>query len=165
LNSAGRKLTVENDSEGRISNIIAPHPTEQTTHFIISHYDYDEAGNMICHTDALGQQMLFDYENHLLVKETWRNGHQWYFEYDGKNTGAKCIHTWGDGDIYNHKLTYTEGCTVVENSLGHNTTYYHKNGLPYIKIDGNGAEWQYRHNRFNELEWETDPLGNQQNYS
>ncbi|MEJ7736626.1 MAG: DUF6531 domain-containing protein [Chitinophagaceae bacterium] len=163
--SAGRILTVENDGQGRISNIFAPHPSELNNTFVIAHYDYDEAGNMTCHTDALGQRMEFDFENHLLVKETWRNGHQWYFEYDGKATGAKCIHTWGDGDIYNHKLTYTEGCTVVENSLGHNTTYYHKNGLPYIMVDGNGAEWKYRHNRFSELEWETDPMGNQQNYS
>ncbi len=165
IDCAGRKLIVKNDIEGRISDIIAPHPSELNNTFVIAHYDYDEVGNMICHTDALKQQMKFDYENRLLVKETWRNGHQWYFEYDGKTTGARCIHTWGDGDIYNHKLTYTEGCTVVKNSLGHRTTYYHKNGLPYIKIDGNGSEWEYRYNKFNELEWETDPLGNQYNYS
>ncbi|MEO6720590.1 MAG: DUF6531 domain-containing protein [Ferruginibacter sp.] len=165
IDSAGRTLTVENDSAGRIINIIAPHPSDPNNTFTIAHYKYDAFGNMICHIDALGQQMKFEYENHLLVKETWRNGHQWYFRYDGKSTGAKCIHTWGDDDIYNHKLTYTEGCTVVQNSLGHTTTYYHKNGLPYIKLDGNGAEWQYRYNRFNELEWETDPLGNQQNFS
>ncbi len=165
IDSSGRMLSVENDYEGRIINIHAPHTTELNKKFVIAHYDYDEAGNMICQTDALGQQMKFEYNNHLLIKEIWRNQHQWYFEYDGKKTGAKCIHTWGDGGIYNHKLTYTEGCTVVENSLGHKTTYYHKNGLPYMKSDGNGSEWQYRYNRFNELEWETDPLGNQQNYS
>jgi RHS repeat-associated protein len=163
--SAGRVLAVESDAEGRITAIMAPHPSGQGDAFPIARYTYDDAGNMICHTDALDQQMTFEYENHLLVKETWRNGHQWFFRYDGSSTGARCIHTWGDGDIYNHKLAYTTGCTVVENSLGHKTTYYHKNGLPYIKIDGNGAEWQYRYNRFNELEWETDPMGNQQNYS
>jgi RHS repeat-associated protein len=165
IDSAGRNLIVQNDKEGRISNIIAPHPSELNNTFVIAHYDYDVAGNMICHTDALGQQMLYDFENFLLVKETWRNGHQWYFEYDGTTTGARCLHTWGDGDIYNHKLTYLDGCTMVENSLGHTTTYYHKDGLPYIKVDGNGAEWKYRYNRFSELEWETDPLGNQENHS
>ncbi|WP_153796695.1 DUF6531 domain-containing protein [Foetidibacter luteolus] len=165
IDSAGRNLVVENDEEGRIINIIAPHPDEPGKTFVIAHYDYNEAGDMVCHTDALGQQMKFEYENHLLVKETWRNGHDWYFRYDGKTTGARCIHTWGDGNIYNHKLTYNEGMTLVENSLGFVTTYYHRNGLPYLKIDGNGGEWQYRYNRFSELEWETDPLGNQQNYS
>ncbi len=165
IDSADRILVVANDAEGRISNIVAPHPSQPDSSFVIAHYDYDERGNMICHTDALNQQMQFEYENHLLVKETWRNGHQWFFEYDGTTTGARCIHTWGDGDIYNHKLTYLEGITHVENSLGHVTTYYHRAGLPYKKIDGNGAEWGYRYNKYNELEWETDPLGNQQNYA
>ncbi|MEX6688132.1 DUF6531 domain-containing protein [Danxiaibacter flavus] len=163
--SANRILLVTNDEDGRIMDIIAPHPTDAGQTFVIAHYDYDERGNMICHTDALGQQMKFEYEHHLLVKETWRDGMQWYFEFEGIENGARCIHTWGDGNIYNHKLTYLEGCTLVENSLGHVTSYYHQNGLLYNKVDANGAEWGYRYNRFNELEWETDPLGNQQNYS
>ena len=165
IDSANRILDVENDDEGRIVNIVAPHPTEHKQKFVIAHYDYDDDGNMICHTDALGQKMKFEYEGHLLVKETWRDGMQWYFRYEGKTNGSRCIHTWGDGDIYNHKLTYLDGCTMVENSLGYTTSYYHNKGLLYNKVDANGAEWGYRYNRFNELEWETDPLGNQHNYS
>jgi RHS repeat-associated protein len=165
IDSAGRILTVQNDYEGRITSIHAPHPEEKEKTFAIASYAYDEEGNMICHTDALGQKMTFEYENHLLVKETWRNGQQWYFVYEDKTTGSRCIHTWGDGDLYNHKLTYLEGCTLVENSLGHITTYYHKGGLVYRKTDANRADWEYRHNKFNELEWETDPLGNQHAYA
>jgi RHS repeat-associated protein len=165
IDSAGRQLSVENDEFGRISSIIAPHPTDADRTFAISQYEYDDDGNMICQTDALGQKMRYEYQQHLLTKETWRNGQQWYFVYDGKANGAKCIHTWGDGDIYNHKLTYLEGVTKVENSLGHITSYHLKGGLVSSKIDGNGEEWQYRYNKFNELEWETDPLGNQQSYT
>jgi RHS repeat-associated protein len=165
IDSASRELNVENDEEGHIINIIAPHPKEQNKKFTIAHYDYDELGNMICHTDALGQRMKFEYEQHLLVKETWRDGMQWYFRYEGNSNGSRCIHTWGDGNIYNHKLTYLEGCTMVENSLGHTTSYYHNKGLLYNKVDANGGEWGYRYNRFNELEWKTDPVGNQMNYS
>lgn len=165
IDSAGRELTVQNDYAGRITAILAPHPEEEDKTFVIAKYEYDEAGNLICHTDALGQKMSYEYQHHLLTKETWRNGHQWYFVYDGNQSGARCIHTWGDGDLYNHKLTYKEGCTLVENSLGHLTTYYHKDGLVYSKIDGNGAEWQYRHNQYHDLEWETDPLGNQHAYA
>ncbi|MEO5684602.1 MAG: DUF6531 domain-containing protein [Chitinophagaceae bacterium] len=163
--SAGRILTVEHDFEGRIAQITAPHPTETGKTFVITKYEYDDEGNMICQTDALGQKMLFEYENHLLVKETWRDGQQWYFLFDGKATGARCIHTWGDGDLYNHRLTYNQGQTIVENSLGHTTIYNHRHNLLHSKIDGNGAEWKYRYNRFNDLEWETDPLGNQQSYT
>lgn len=165
IDSAGRILTVQNDFEGRIITIHAPHPEDKEKTFAIASYTYDDEGNMICHTDALGQKMTFEYQNHLLVKETWRNGQQWYFVYEGKTTGSRCIHTWGDGDLYNHKLTYLEGCTFVENSLGYITTYYHKGGLVYRKVDANNAEWQFRHNQYNELEWETDPLGNQHAYA
>ncbi|MEO8961913.1 MAG: DUF6531 domain-containing protein [Ginsengibacter sp.] len=165
IDSAGRILKVENDHEGRIINIIAPHPSELNNEFIIAHYDYDNAGNMICHTDPINQKMKYEYDQHLLMKETWRDGMNWFFRYDGKATGSRCIHTWGDYDIYNHKLTYSEDRTDVENSLGFMTSYYHKNGLLYNKVDANGGEWEYRYNRFADLEWETDPLGNQQNYS
>jgi RHS repeat-associated protein len=165
IDSAGRVLEVKNDALGRILSIHAPDPNEVGQTFPIARYEYDEAGNMVRHIDALDQEMLYEYERTLLVKETWRNGMNWYFEYDGKEPGAKCIHTWGDGDIYNHKLTYQEGITLVENSLGFFTTYYLKGGLISSKIDGNGAEWKYRYNKFNELEWETDPLGNQQSYT
>lgn len=165
IDSAARILTVQNDFSGRITSILAPHPEDREKTFAIASYAYDEDGNMICHTDALGQKMTFEYLNHLLVKETWRNGQQWYFVYEGNTIGSRCIHTWGDGDLYNHKLTYLDGCTLVENSLGHVTTYYHKGGLVYRKTDAKGADWEYRHNQFNELEWETDPLGNQQAYA
>lgn len=165
IDCAGRILSVENDAEGCIVNIIAPHPIEYNQTFTIAHYDYDDAGNMVCHTDPLNQKMKYEYENHLLMKETWRDGMNWFFRFDGKTTGSRCIHTWGDGDIYNHKLTYSEGRTDVENSLGFITNYYHNNGLLYNKADANGGEWGYRYNRFADLEWETDPLGNQQNYS
>ena len=55
-----------------------------------------------------------------MVKEIWRNGLTWHFRYDGTSIGSRCIHTWGDGDIYNHKLTFYEGETHVENSLATN---------------------------------------------
>jgi RHS repeat-associated protein len=165
IDSAGRILSIENDNKGRITAIHAPHPEWKDKAFVIAKYEYDDHGNMVCQTDALEQKMKFEYENHLLLKETWRDGQEWHFEYNGKTTGSKCIHTWGDGDLYNHKLNYQPGLTVVENSLGHLTTYYHKGDLVSRKIDANGAEWGYNYNRYNDLDWEIDPLGNQEVYT
>lgn len=39
-------------------------------------------------------------------KEVWRTGLTWHFVYDGKETGARCVHTWGDKDLYNHRLNF-----------------------------------------------------------
>ncbi len=165
IDSAGRILLVENDATGRIKTIKAPHPQAVGQIFPIAQYEYNQEGDMICHTDAIGGKMKYEYSNHLLIKETWRDRQEWHFRYDGSATGAKCIHTWGENGVYDHKLTYNPGITIVENSLGYLTTYYCKGSLLSKKIDANGAEWLYYYNENNELQWETDPLGNQQSYS
>jgi RHS repeat-associated protein len=160
--SAGRVLKVENDREGRITAIHAPHPTQEGQTFAIARYSYTGQGDMSAHTDALGQAMHFEYADHLMVKEVWRNGLTWQFVYNGRNSKAKCVEVWGDGNLLHYKFDYTQpGCTLVTNSLGHLKTFYHKDGLVIRYIDPNGAEWQHRYNRYSELEWTTDPLGNQ----
>ncbi|WCC41205.1 DUF6531 domain-containing protein (plasmid) [Tenacibaculum finnmarkense] len=163
--SAHRTLTIENNATGQITKIIAPHQTFRNQHTTIAKYMYDSEGNMIQQTNAVGDSMFFEYENKLMVKETWRNGLNWFFKYDGTSIGARCIHTWGDGNLYNHKLTFFKGCTHVENSLGHTTEYYHKNGLVHKQIDPNGAEevWVYDEN--NLLLSQADPMGNATLYS
>jgi RHS repeat-associated protein len=163
--STGRQLTVDSDNKGRITAIHAPHPQQEAATFTIARYAYSEAGDMVAHTDALNNAMTFEYEHHLLVKEIWRNGHEWFFKYDGNHTGAKCIETWGNGNLMHYKLQYLKGQTIVTNSLGHQTTYHHKDGLVYQTTDPNGGVWQEHYNEFDELEWTTDPMGHQQGYT
>lgn len=158
--SAGRPLTITNDAKGRILKIAALHPKNITKKFIIAQYNYDDTGNMLQQTNAEGDSMYFEYEGYLMVKEIWRNGLTWHFRYDGTEIGSRCVHTWGDGNIYNHKLTFKEGLTLVENSLGNVTEYYHKGGLVYKQEDPNGAIHQWDYDENNQLLSETDPLGN-----
>ena len=54
--------------------------------------------------------MRYEYRGHLLAREVNRNGLAFYFEYDGKDESARCVHTWGDGGIYDHKLTLRAPC-------------------------------------------------------
>jgi YD repeat-containing protein len=158
--AAHRELTVANDGQGRILSITAPHPTLYHEFFIIAAYAYDATGNLIKQTNAEANSMLFEYQGRLMTKETWRNGLNWFFEYDGTEPGARCIHTWGDGDIYNHKLLFEAGKTIVTDSRGHDITYYHKNGLVYKRLDPNGALYQWHYDQDNQLLSETDPLEN-----
>ncbi|MBW1296417.1 DUF6531 domain-containing protein [Aquimarina litoralis] len=167
IDSAHRKLQVINDINGRILEIFAPNPNlhDKNKTFVIASYTYDKKGNMIQQTNAVGDAMHFEYDGYLMVKEVWRNGLTWYFRYDGTEIGSRCIHTWGDGDLYNHKLTYEEGKTIVENSLGQLTTYYHKGGLVYKKVDANDAEHYWIYDKDNQLLSETDPMGNSHLYA
>ncbi|RMG22363.1 MAG: hypothetical protein D6730_16610, partial [Bacteroidetes bacterium] len=97
--SAHRVLSFDTDARGRITAIHAPHPDEEGQTFPIMRYAYDEYGNLHKAYDALNQAFTFEYDFHLLVKETNRNGLSFYFEYEGHDHKAKCLHTWGDGGI------------------------------------------------------------------
>jgi len=164
--SSGRLLTVENDTAGRITVIYAPHPDDAGRTFAIARYSYTGEGDMVSHTDALGQPMTFEYEGHQMVKEVWRNGLAWQFWYSGTGTNAKCVEVRGDGGLLHYKFDYTDPqCTVVTDSLGHCKQFYHQAGRVIKYIDANGGAWEYRYNRHSELEWETDPLGNQTGYT
>ncbi|MDE8698004.1 hypothetical protein PZH42_28725, partial [Bacteroides cellulosilyticus] len=98
---------------------------------------------------AAGDVMTYEYAGRLIVKETWRNGLALYFEYDGTVVGSRCVHTWGDGGIYDHKLTFREGVTEVLDSHGGLTVYHHRGGLVWKKVDANGGEhlWSYDDSR------------------
>lgn len=165
VDSALRELNVINDQNGRILEISAPHPEQVNETFNVASYEYDVHGNMIRQTNALGHSMHFEYDGRLMIKETWRNGLNWFFKYDGTQTGARCVHTWGDGDIQNHKLTFYDGLTEVENSLGHVTQYYHVGGLVIRRVDPNDAEHSWVYDQDNLMLAETDPLGNSYLYT
>lgn len=164
IDSAGRKLQVNSDSQGRIINIEAPDPRYQgRSSFPITAYTYSPEGDMSSQADALNQAMYFEYANHLMVKEVWRNGCVWTLKYNkAEGPDAKCIEVKGTGGLLHYKFDYTDPkCTVVINSRGFKKQFYHKNGVVIKYIDPLNAEWNYHFNAFNELEWETDPLGNQ----
>ncbi|NTS43889.1 RHS domain-containing protein [Flavisolibacter sp. BT320] len=168
IDSAGRNLKVSNDERGRITLIEGPDPRfGGRSSVVIAGYEYTEEGDLARHADALEQPMLFEYQNHLMVREVWRNGLTWQFRYNkSKGPDAKCVEVWGDDNLLHYTFDYTDpNCTLVTNSLRHQKLFYHKNGVVTKYVDPNGAEWTYRYNRFNELEAETDPLGNQTAYA
>ena len=70
-------------------------------------FAYDADGDLIEATDALGHRFRYEYETHLLTRETDRNGLSFYFAYDGWDSEAYCVRTWGDGGIYDHVLDYS----------------------------------------------------------
>lgn len=167
--SAGRVLAVACNDQGRVLRITAPHPTEphpteprQTVDLVA--YAYNRRGELVSVTDALGQAAAYDYAEGLLVRETFKNGLRFYFEYAGSGSEARCVHTWGDEGIYNHRLVYDLEAkrTVVTNSLGYATTYQgNENGLVVETWNARGGVTL---TEYNELLSETDPLGHATSY-
>ena len=159
--SAGRCLRVEHDTrDGRILEIWGPHPDDPEKEITLASYEYDADGNMTRQRNAVGDVMTYGYAGRLIVKESWRNGLTWYFEYDGTDVGSRCVHTWGDGGIYDHKLVFLDGVTEVLDSHDELTVYHHRDGLVWKKVDANGGEHLWRYDDSRQLLEQTDPLGN-----
>ncbi len=164
--SASRILQVDTDAQQRITAIHAPHATEKNKTVVIASYAYDDAGNMIAHKDALEQAETFDYQKHLMVSETWRNGLHWQFKYNGTDHTSKCIEVIGDDDLLHYHFDYTNpNCTKVTNSLGHEKLFYHKDGLVTKYVDPNGEPWQNYYNKHGDLEHTANPLNHKTAYT
>ena len=129
IDSSGRTIQIDYNEYNYISAIHLPHPGKKGETFPAIKYNYDNQGNLIEVLDAYNRAMTYEYRSHLLVKETDRLGLSFYFEYDVMTSEGKCLRTWGDNGIYDHKISYQDGLTLVENSLGNTTQFYHKDGL------------------------------------
>jgi RHS repeat-associated protein len=121
IDTAGRILKLSLDEQNRITTITAHHQQEER---LLVSYAYNEEGDLVSIGDALGQNTTMVYKNHLMVSKTDRNGQTFYWEYDGKVTGSRCIHTWGDGGLLEGWIAYHDGYNEVTNSLKETSVYY-----------------------------------------
>ncbi len=162
VDSAGRRLPVSTDAGGRILEIRAPHPDNLHDTISLVSYEYDSKGRLTCVRDGMSQPMTFRYTGFLLTQETDRNGLSFYFEYDGADEHARCVHTWGDGGIYNHRLDYDLVLkqTRVTNSLGNSAVHYwNDEGLVFRAIDPLGYAKETVFSEYHQPLVELDELG------
>ena len=106
IDSGGRRLPVVTDKSGRITEIRGPDPENPGETFPLVTFAYSKEDDLVEVLDALGHPFRYAYGNHLLLKETDRAGLSFYFMYDSDGPDAKCLRTWGDGDLYLRDLTY-----------------------------------------------------------
>ena len=169
VDSAGRALSVHNDSRGRITRIDAPHPKHAGETFPIVRYEYDALGDLIASYDQLDYAFTYRYYNHLLKEETNRVGLTFHFEYEELTPGRHyCTRTWGSEGIHANDVEYDpEGrCTTVTNSLGHTTRYYYNDmGLVTRTVDPRGHETRTRYTDSARVHHEIDELGRLTGYA
>jgi RHS repeat-associated protein len=157
-----RALTLVYDAEERLQTVLATHPSGQPRLSAVVRFEYDDAGDLVTAYDALGNPWRYAYKNHLLVKETNRNGLSFYFEYDEYTPDGWCVHTWGDGGIYDHKLRYYKAAhiTIVENSLGAKRTYlWNDAGLVTTIVDALGGHTRFEWDNARRKIAEINPAG------
>jgi RHS repeat-associated protein len=145
--SEGRWLRFEHKL-GRLRRVAVPYPHgDDGGWYDQVSFTYSEEGDLASAADSARHERTYRYLNHLLVEETDRDGVTFYFEYDGRDSTASCIRTWGDDQkgcdrLFFREITYDKvnRRTFVEDSLGHTTTYEMNLANAVIQIvDPHGA--------------------------
>ncbi|WP_202704435.1 DUF6531 domain-containing protein [Flavobacterium sp. UGB4466] len=155
IDSSGRVIKVSN-KEGFIQKLELIGPEREE---LLVMYEYDQEGNISTIIDALQKPTTIEYENHLMIKKTDRNGQTFYWEYDTQN---KCTHTWGDGGWQEGWVDYhtEEGYNLVTDANGAVTTYYYEPSQLVTQVkDPMGNSIFYNYTEFMELYREIDPEG------
>jgi RHS repeat-associated protein len=137
VDSGGRRWTLRYEGASVVA-LEGSHPTREDQRVVHQRWAYD-AGNVVEASDALGHAQRFAYQDRLLVRETLKSGLSFHFTYDSQE---RCVRTWGDGGLYDHKLSYDPlfQRTTVENSLGHKTVYEHDGAMVHREVDALGNE-------------------------
>jgi len=172
IDSGGRLIQLSYTDDNRIHKIYLPEPesnasrdhTNPTLFCAVEHHYRN--GMLVQVDDALQQPLSYHYDHKLLIKETFRSGLNFYFEYDGLNHNARCLRTWGDEGIYYRELRYDleNNITYVKNSRGHVTTYYHNGVLPHRIVDPLNHASLTEYNEYSEIVCETNELGYKTRY-
>ncbi len=163
IDCAGRNILLSYDGQGRVTEVNAKYKGYGRE---LVKYNYNDNNDLSEITDALGQTTYIRYKEHLMVEKTDRNGQSFYWEYEGKGTDAKCIHTWGDSGLLEGWIKYTKKYTEVTNSLNETTKYFYNDLKLCTKIiDPLGNSLEYLYTDDMELYREIDEEGNIKGYT
>jgi RHS repeat-associated protein len=166
IDSIGRRLSF--DTAGGRLCAVRLHKKDGASMELVR-YAYDAEGRLAAAFDPEGHALRYEYKGGVMVKETNKNGLSFYFEYDWNSPPGFCVRTWGDGGIYDRKITYDEvkHFTIVDDSRGGRTHYWNNpGGLVDRMLDPMGTETKYEwHPQQYRKTAEIDGLGNRTEWS
>ncbi len=164
--SAGRSIDVKSEN-GRVMELRLRHPAYKDPHPLVR-FDYDSQGNLVAVYDALNHAYRFAYEQHRLVKHTDRNGLSFYYEYEPNGTVPRCVHSWGDGGLYNYHFEYDDLLIVtqVTDSLGYTSVVeFDERHLPIKETDPLGGETLFEYDAVGRTSAVVDADGHRTEYA
>ncbi|RFM30122.1 RHS repeat-associated core domain-containing protein [Deminuibacter soli] len=159
--STHRELIVVNDDHGRITAIRLPHAELPGEYTDTVRYSFSSENQLLSFYDARGNYNSLQWHNRLVTARRFRDGTIFRFTY---NSSGQCTAALGPDGIYSYRFAYTAGCTIVSNSLGHRSGYYHRDGLVTRIVNSQGAETIYRYDSNRNLLGVQDELGRVKNY-
>lgn len=154
--SAGRKIMIENNGNGQITALRMLHPNMDGSYFEPVRYDYDQNSCMTAFYDAEGYSNKMAWDQRKIVSRTFADGTTFIFEYDKE---GKCTAALGPDGLYSYRFDYFEDHTIVTNSLGYKSIYFHHDGIVTRILNPQGGERFFNYDEFNNLLAETDENG------
>lgn len=161
----GKSLLLSRNGEGRVVRVDLKDSASGARQ-TLAEYDYDTAGDLVAQRNAKGVGEKYAYRNHLIQKRTLVTGFNFYFEWDGEDSSARCIHQWGDRGIYDYRFEWTPGeqRSKAIDSRGNSREYrYNQYGQIVAELDCEGGLHQYAYERGRKRRY-TDPEGNTTEY-
>lgn len=163
--SEGRAIRFEH-RDGRLARISVPAGQVDGWYDQVR-FGYSTDGDLIASHDSANRPKTYVYDDHLLVRERDRDGVTFWFEYDGRDSTARCVRTWGSDGKTTDRLMYRDITydiagrrTFVEDSLGNTTIYAMNPANAVVEVtDPHGGA---RKLAYDEHLWktaETDALG------
>lgn len=163
--SAGRRIEVKSQN-GLILEMQLRHPDYNKPHPLVR-FDYSKNGDLVTVFDALNNPYRLYYKNHRLIQHANRNELSFYYEYDEYSPDGRCVHTWGDGGLYDYRFKYNdlEGRTEFTDSLAHTWRVEYNNRHMITKgIDPLGGATKYEYDNVGRASAVIDPAGNHTEY-
>lgn len=156
------------DSAGRTRLFEIKHHLKNGQNISLMKFGYNGDSELISAANRTYVPYTYNYEDHLMTRETNRNGLSFHFAYEGEGQTARCVHTWGDGGIYERWLTYLPKAkmTKMRDGVGGEMVYHYNEFDLVTKIfNSEGGISQFEFGELGELIKETDETGRTRFYS
>jgi len=160
--SAGRHIEVISKN-GLIQEMWLYHPDENKPKNLVKYEHDPDTNDLVAVYDTLNNPYRFQYRNHCCVQHIDRNGLSFYYEYDAHSSQGRCVHTWGDGGLYDYRLRFNslKGETEVTNSLGHTSLVEYNDLFQVVKeVDPLNGVTVYEYDEVGRTTAVVDPDGN-----
>ena len=167
-NGAGRSLLLRYELDRIVAVDYQVHRAKgrepyvwETEQNIVS-YAYDEAGRLVCATNAVGESERYRYDDqHVILERQLAGGASFYWEWEHAGKAARCVRHWASFSQMDTRYAWgDDGRVTVHNADGSQEVYVHDQRARLVqRIDPDGATHFKSYDDQGRLTVEQDPMG------
>lgn len=125
-------------------------------------YAYDDAGRLVCATNAVGESEVYRYDDkHVILERQLAGGASFFWAWERSGKAARCVRHWASFSQMDTRYAWgDDGRVTVHNADGSQEVYVHDQRARLVqRIDPDGAQHFKSYDDKGRLTVEQDPLG------